>query len=206
MANCTIYVYVFTSTNFDCRGRPVAKICNQFPFFGSQRGQDAIEKIESLHHTDNKTHKETILWLYSVLNILDSKANGLLRVNSLFITLLVFFWGAARATGNPLKISPDQAATAVLGLILVMLSTIFCFMIVRVNWKFLGHVRKQRSAFNFADEGKRLANVVDDRTHFYWIAWLLTLTTVTLPILLWLHFPPMLWILRGLETHIPAPG
>src|SRR4029077_1840629 len=142
-------------------------------------------------------------WLYSVLNILDSKANGLLRVNSLFITLLVFFWGAARATGNPLKISPDQASTAVLGLILVMVSTIFCFMIVRVNWKFLGHVRKEGGAYNFANEVKRLAKVVDDRTHFYWIGWLLTLTTAFLPILLRLHFPPILWILHVLEAHIP---
>jgi hypothetical protein len=184
----------------------MAIMCSKFPFFGSQRGQDAIEKIECLNTDKNKTHREIILSLYNMLNILDSKANGLLRVNSLFITLLVFFWGAARAPGNPLKISPDLAATAVLSLILVMLSTIFCFMIVRVNWKFLGYVRKEGGAYNFANEVKRLANVVDDRTRFYWIGWLLTLTTVILPVLLWLHFPPILWILLGIEAHIPPPG
>jgi hypothetical protein len=157
-------------------------MCKTFPFFGTERGYDAIEKIQELHDNRNKSNKETITWFYSVLNILDAKANSLLRVNGLFITVLVFFLGAARALNNPLGITPDQIVMAVLALIIVMVSTIFCFLIVRVNWKFLGKVAKvsetvgglQREAFDFQSEARRLADVVDDRTHYYWIGWLLT--------------------------------
>jgi hypothetical protein len=82
-------------------------------------------------------------------------------------------------------------------------------MIVRVNWKFLGHVRHKAhdsGAYDFASEVKRLANVVDNRTHYYWIGWFLTLVTVISPALLWLRFPPLLWMLQALESRIPAPG
>jgi hypothetical protein len=77
----------------------------KFPFVGPERGHDAIKKIETLNSDANKTTKETITWLYSVLNILDGKANGLLRVNSLFITLLVFF-GERRVLPEILSTSP----------------------------------------------------------------------------------------------------
>lgn len=177
-------------------------MCTRFPFFGSERGLDAIAKIEELHADGNKTKKEIITWLYTVLNILDSKANGLLRVNGLFITLLVFFLGAARAVGNPLHITYSQVASAVLVLALVLLSTIFCFMIVRVNWKFLGQVHKNNNAYDFGSEVERLANVADDRTRYYWIGWFLTLMAIVLPVLIGL----LLWILHRLEASIPAPG
>lgn len=120
-------------------------MCKTFPFFGPERGSDAIKKIQELQEDRNKSNKETINWFYSVLTILDAKANSLLRVNGLFITFLVFFWGAARTPNNPLKITHDQTATAVLALIIVLVSTIFCFLIVRVSWKFLGEVVKVRA-------------------------------------------------------------
>jgi hypothetical protein len=179
-------------------------MCKTFPFFGSERGLEAIKKIEALN--GNTSNKDTIAWFYSVLNILDAKANSLLRVNSMFITFLAFFLGAARTSGNPLKITQDQAAAAVLALIIVMVSTIFCFLIVRVNWRFLGHVvqvektidNKPVKVYDFENEAKRLAKVVDDRTRFYWIGWLLTLIVVVLPALLWFHFPPLIWFLQYL--------
>jgi hypothetical protein len=184
-------------------------MCAKFPFVGPERGHDAIKKIEQLHLDGNKPTKETIAWLYSVLNILDGKANGLLRVNGLFITLLVFFWGAARSPGNPLHITYDQLATAVLALLLLMASTIFCFMIVRINWKFLGQVRAKQDdpqQFDFDSEVKRLANIVDNRTHYYWIGWFLTLVAVILPVVLWVRLPPLLWVLYALESYLPAPS
>jgi hypothetical protein len=186
-------------------------MCKTFPFFGPERGHDAIDKIEKLHDAANKSSRETIAWLYSVLTILDAKANSLLRVNSLFMTFLVFFGGAARTQGNPLQISHDQAATAMLAFIILMFSTVFCFLIVRVNWKFLGEVVKVmplgggQEFYDFPREVKRLANVVDNRTHYYWIGWLLTLSVVLLPLLLWLHWMPH-WILEILKAHVPAPG
>lgn len=181
-------------------------MCAKFAFFGSERGHDARDKIEHLHAETNKTNKEIISWFYGALNILNSKANALLRINTMLISLLAVFWGAARTAGNPLHITPDQAATAALVLFLVMLSAVFCFMIVRVNWKFLGKVRRVDDAYDFASEIKRLANVVDDRTHYYLFGWVLTLVAMFLPVLLWLHVTPFLWILQLIETHVPAPA
>jgi hypothetical protein len=188
-------------------------MCKTFPFFGPERGYDAIKKFGELQQDRNKLNRETINWFYSVLTILDAKANSLLRVNSLFITFLVFFWGAARTQGNPLKITHDQIATAVLALITVMVSTIFCFLIVRVNWKFLGTVgtvtaqidNRDQVVYDFQGEAERLARVVDNRTHYYWIGWLLTFVVVLLPALLWLHLMPA-WILEFLKSHVPAPN
>jgi hypothetical protein len=186
-------------------------MCKTFPFFGPERGQDAIGKIQQLHADANKSNRETIAWFYSVLTILDAKANSLLRVNSLFITFLVFFFGASRTQGNPLKITHDQTATAVLAFIIVMLSTVFCFLIVRVNWKFLGQVVKVTPAgggqeyYDFQREAKRLANVVDNRTHYYWIGWLLTFAVILFPLLVWLQWMPH-WPLELLKPYVPAPG
>jgi len=188
-------------------------MCRAFPFFGPDRGKAAIKKFEELQEDRNKLNKEMINWFYSILNILDAKANSLLRVNGLFITFLVFFWGAARTQGNPLKITHDQLATAVLALITVLVSTIFCFLIVRVNWKFLGKVVKvrrtigdeERDVYDFQSEASRLSKVVDNRTHYYWIGWLLTFAVVLLPGLLWLHLMPP-WLLEFLKSHVPAPG
>ena len=142
------------------------------------------------------------------LTILDAKANGLMRVNSLFITLATAFLGAARLDHNPLDITHDQVVTAVLGMALLILSTILCFMIVRVNWKFLSHVVKPQDQpdYDFENEAKRLANVVDNRTHYYFIGWFLTLIVMAFPVLLWLHFPPMIWLLGFFKNYIPAPG
>ena len=183
------------------------------PFFGPERGYDAIGKIQQLHEDPNKSNKETIAWLYSVLTILDAKANSLLRVNGLLITVLAVFWGAARAKDNPLNITYAQTATAMLALTTVMVSTVFCFLIVRVNWKFLGQVSKRREGvgdqakdvYDFASEAKRLANVVDNRTHYYWIGWLLTFAVVWLPVILWLNLIPS-WLLDLLKGHVPVPS
>lgn len=193
-------------------------MCKTFPFFGRERGQDAIKKFAELQEERNKLNSQAINWFYLVLNILDAKANSLLRVNSLFITFLVFFWGAARTPNNPLKITHDQTASAMLACIFVMASTICCFMIVRVNWKFLGQVFKvranianqqevgqEREVYDFESEAKRLAKVIDDRTHYYWIGWLLTFAVILLPALLWMHLLPA-WLLEFLKTHVPAPG
>jgi hypothetical protein len=180
-------------------------MCKTFPFLGSKRGHAAIGKIEELHKSANQSNREVIAWFYSALTILDAKANSLLRVNSLFIAVLVFFWGAARTEGNPLNITIDQVATAVLALVVVMVSTIFCFMIVRVNWRFLGRVKESNVGYDFKSEAKRLANVVDNRTHYYVIGWFLTLTVVILPFLLWFRFPALIWLLDLLKIYIPAP-
>ncbi len=67
-------------------------------------------------------------------------------------------------------------------------STFLCFLIVRVNWKFLGHVKiRPDGSYDFEKEAERLANVVDDRTRYYLIGWYLTLIAAAIPVLLWIE-------------------
>ncbi|HEY0328248.1 MAG TPA: hypothetical protein VGC77_04040 [Rhodopseudomonas sp.] len=167
---------------------------NELSFVGPDRGHEALEKARSLHHADNKSDREVITWFYGVLSILDAKANGLLRVNASFITILLFFLGAANAKDNPntqsnlFGITKPQVTTAELVLGLVLASTFLCFLIVRVNWKFLGQVRRRKGGpYDFESEAERLANVVDDRTHYYLIAWLLTLAAAAVVVLFWVQ-------------------
>jgi hypothetical protein len=182
--------------------------CSKLPFFGRERGHEAIEKLEDLIGDNNKRHREIIDRLYKMLDILDAKANSLLRVNSLFITILALFWAAARTPQNPLGISHDQEAAAVLALIMVLVSTLFCFTIVRVNWKFLGRVHELPggAGFDFDTEVKTLANVVDNRTHYYWIGWLLTLIVVLILLASLFRFPPLRWMIGWIKPFIPPPG
>lgn len=162
-------------------------------FYGSERGDDALQKTKELHSSAKDNQRAILTWFYSVLNILDSKANGLMRVNSSFITIALFFFGIAQAkvgTGNERKplIEPSeiQVIAAGISLILVLVSTFLCFMIVSVSWKFLGNVEKKGGSYDFDTEIGRLANVVDDRTHYYLIGWYLTLGAAAIPLALWI--------------------
>ncbi|MCG6205753.1 hypothetical protein LPW26_13960 [Rhodopseudomonas sp. HC1] len=142
---------------------------NDFLFFGRYRGLEALDKSRGLATTD----KDMMTWWYGVLNILDAKANGLMRVNGAFITILLFFFGAQRAGYELLTNAESGAAKLVLSLVIA--SMFFCFLVVRVAWRFLGEVRKVGASYDFESEAQRLANVADDRTHYYLIAWYLTL-------------------------------
>ncbi len=148
-------------------------MCKTFPFFGSERGNDALTKIRALHAHAHQQDKDVIGWLYGALNILDAKANGLLRVNAFFITIITFLIGLPIATENTISVPDLSGWVGSLSLALFLLSTVSCFLIIRVKWKFLGKVAPASSgqSFNFAPETEDLAKVVDDRTHYYWLAW-----------------------------------
>ena len=152
-----------------------------FAFIGSERGYETIAKLRDL--TKDTVHKDVIDRTYKILDILDAKANSLLRVNGLIITILVFLWGATRLPSNPLQISKYYLTVGQLQLVFVFLSVLFCFWIVRVNWRFLAHVHKKEAnkPYEFDGATNRLANVLDDRTHLYWLAWSCTLLAVLLP-------------------------
>jgi hypothetical protein len=157
-------------------------MCRAAPFFGSERGTDILAKIRSL---DGNGVKDVLNRLYGILTVLDAKANGLLRVNSLFITMLIFFIGWSHASGFPESLAAfipiAYADTVILGL-----SSILCLLIVAVSWKFLGEVTQTANGHNFDQEIARLANVVDDRTHLYWLAWWGTLLSPVLTLVWWL--------------------
>jgi hypothetical protein len=99
--------------------------------------------------------------------------------------MLIFFIGWSHASGFPESLAAfiriAYADTVVLGL-----SSILCLLIVAVSWKFLGEVTQTANGHNFDQEIARLANVVDDRTHLYWLAWWGTLLSPVLTLVWWL--------------------
>jgi hypothetical protein len=154
------------------------------PFLGPKRGEEILKKIESLEGEDASA-KDYLTRLYSILTILDGKANGLLRVNSLFLTMLIFFIGWSNApTGFPTRLA-DYVPLAYINAFLLVGSSVLCLLVVSVSWKFLGHANQIKDRYSFDTELARLANVVDDRTHYYWIAWLFTLIALLIS-LLWM--------------------
>ena len=152
------------------------------PLFGSERGVEIVTKIQILLKPDQPAgapQKDIINQLYFILNVLDSKANGLLRFNSLFLTILVALLTWMRTGGVP-TLQPYQWI-AYTDLVLALVSSLFCLTIMKVNWKFLGHIRADGAGID--EEIRRLGNVIDDRTHFYWLAWWGTMIAILLPAL-----------------------
>jgi len=178
-------------------------MCGKAPFIGKQRGLEIIEKIRLLEGSWNDLNDDDpqelkdaavegkvlrigaavmINRLYGILTILDGKANGLLRVNSLFLTVLVFFIGWSHTySGFPPQLSVF-VPLAYIDTIILLVSSVLCLWIVAVSWKFLGHVTNGI----FDTEIAQLGNVVDDRTHFFWLAWWGTMITLILSVAWWL--------------------
>jgi hypothetical protein len=153
----------------------------KFPFFGSKRGADLSVKIRALANATDS--KDQIDRLYSILGILDAKATGLLGVNSFFIAILIGLLGLKDIK----ETLPHRfTAGAEIALVLLVISSIFCLLIVRVSWKFLRKVSAVGTGYSFDKEIKRLSNVIDDRTHFYWFAWFGAISGFLIPALAWI--------------------
>jgi hypothetical protein len=153
-------------------------MCEKIAFFGSERGAEIIKKVEAL---DGTTAKDVLNRLYGILTILDAKANGLLRVNSFFITMLVFFIGWSN-TGTFPDALRDYVYIAYFDVLLLVISSVLCLVVVSVSWKFLRYATPDKATYKFDEEIGHLANAVDDRTHFYFIAWWLTLIVFVLSV------------------------
>lgn len=124
----------------------------------------------------NAQEENVVKWLYDTLSILDAKANGLLTVNAFFMTVLVAVVGASRVQNISLVVSDLYVEVSLHSLGLLLVSSFCCFMVIRVSWKMLGKVTKGGDGkHHFGNEETQLANAVDDRTHFYWLAWSLSL-------------------------------
>lgn len=168
--------------------------CQQFPFIGAGRGDDVLAKTKALVNPDapnNAAPSKVIDRLYSILDIMDAKASGLLTLNSFFIAVLTGFLGFVYAPENAIQkaLPTNFVPVAEFDLALLIVSSIFCLFVVRVNWKFLRNAALDGAGkFKFDNEVLRLAKVVDDRTHLYWFAWYGTLFAFLVPSALWLLF------------------
>lgn len=128
--------------------------------------------------------------LYPILTTLDAKANGLLRVNSLFLTIVIAFVGWAKSAGqsavaaHSIRYIISYVTIALLGL-----SAFLCMIVVRVSWQFLGKVNPKdtsttdtsltgvsgETTYSFKAEIAALAKAASRRTTYYQMAWWLTL-------------------------------
>jgi len=154
-------------------------------FFGKNRGADLVVKVKALQGLKRKHNLECLDQFYVYLTILDSKATGLLTVNALFIAILVVFLASGESIAERWQIRFSREVVE-LQLILVGLSALLCLLVMRVSWSFLAKVpTAPTESAHFEDELTRLANVIDDRTHYYWIAWLFALAALMLTLAWW---------------------
>jgi hypothetical protein len=123
----------------------VTAMSREMPFLGSERGWAILGKIRKL---DGIEDKDILNRLYGIFTILDAKANGLLRVNSLFLTLLIFFIGWSHTSSFPNTLT-HLLLIAYVDTIVLGLSLILCLLVVAVSWKFFGHVTQKKRRLRF---------------------------------------------------------
>jgi len=152
-------------------------------FIGSARGTELIPEIKALQ-TLGATN-ETLKQLYGILTILDTKATGLLTVDALLIAAFVVFVGSSDQTSKLIGFAVPSRLLEV-QLAALAASAFLCLLVVRVSWHFLEYVPDApTSEGDFENELQRLANVVDDRTRYYWFAWLFALIGFVLTLAWW---------------------
>jgi hypothetical protein len=155
---------------------------------GPKRGTTLIGKVAGL--SGLAPTRETLDRLYAILSILDTKATGLLTVNAFLIAVLVVFLNELDKISRVIGIE-IPARILEWQMVLLGFSAFLCLLVVRVTWKFMGYVPKRPTdEAAFDDELRRLANVVYDRTLFYWLAWFFALIGFVLT-LAWWHW----WLL-----------
>jgi hypothetical protein len=134
---------------------------------------EIVDKIRALEG-GSPPIKDIVNRLYGILTVLDTKASGLLRVNGLFLTLLVFFLGWYHKDQTMPDNIRKYIPVAYVDTVLLVISSFLCLSVMSINWKFFGRVVKINGSYNFDIEIHFLSKVVNDRTHFYWGAWLCT--------------------------------
>jgi hypothetical protein len=166
----------------------------RFAFFGPDRGAELINKITAAQRVNEVNDK--LVQLYTILTILDTKATGLLTVNAFLIAALVAFLASADQIKEALGFLPPRGILRA-QLVALSISAFLCLLVVRVTWKFMWYVPETASvAADFDGELRRLANVIDDRTHYYWVAWLFALVGIALCLAWWHRWAA--WVAFGL--------
>lgn len=133
------------------------------------------ERVRDFHKETNET-TQTLTGLYFILTTLDSKASGLLRVNSIFIAVLAVLLGWLFNKNSPAHNVPHfwYLVTYGDGIVFVA-SSLLCLGVVRVSWSFFGKATRIGKKYTFDVELDPLAKTVVRRTVCYRLAWYLTL-------------------------------
>jgi hypothetical protein len=143
-------------------------------FFGKNRGMDLVDKVKALQKDSALAQTKAYLdQLYAFLTILDTKATGLLTVDTILLAILLAFLDNPRDVARLIRVDTSKLVLILkIQLGLAAFSALLCLLVVRVTWRFLAKVpRVPTTADDFSDEVRRLANVIYDRTTYYWFAW-----------------------------------
>ncbi len=152
---------------------------------GKNHGAELLHKVKNLEGLVCKTHLDQF---YNYLTILDSKSTGLLTVNTVLIAILLVFLDKGEGVAQQLGM-PFRRGVLRVQLLLVALSALLCLLVVRVSWRFLAEVPLTATADpHYQEELKRLANVTQIRTYYYWAAWWLALGAFLLTLAWWSYW------------------
>jgi hypothetical protein len=139
-----------------------------------ERSANLLARIKALTLDTDAT--KVIAQLYPILTTLDGKANGLLRVNSLFLTVVLAIFGWIRFGTSGVSFQPILYPLAAVVLATLGVSSLFCMWIVKVSWPFLGRASKNETGgYAFDKEIASLARAANWRTVYYRVAWFLAL-------------------------------
>jgi len=101
---------------------------------------DLEQKIKSLTSGEHRHEMKQIGSLYDVLGVIDTKAIGLLTVNSIVFAILAAFFFSDRFDEEPLYMLSSMLGIAVLLMLLV--SSLLYLNVLAISWRILGKVRK----------------------------------------------------------------
>lgn len=119
--------------------------------------------------------RDKIKWLYEALSILDAKANGLLQINSLVMTIMSLVVTFARSAGGTLTVPIGFKSGLLLAFVVLSVSSVLCFFVVRIGWAFLMGANLENQTYDFKCEIAALSAVTNKRTLLFWGAWWLGL-------------------------------
>jgi hypothetical protein len=157
---------------------------------GKGRGRDLVLKIRALNEAEY--FKDDLDRLYGILSILDTKATGLLTVNTLMLAALAILLNSpgtlreiAGIVGSPMLRWLDEPVIPI-QLALSAVSSALCLLVVSITWRFLKNMpQKATDTSAFERELHHLANVINDRTLYYMLAWWLTFVAMALTLAWW---------------------
>lgn len=132
----------------------------------AERGTALYRKVAWLCEKETSRDKAILDSLYKILDIIDSKASTLLRVNGMFLSIIgaVLGFSAADASDTPLTVA--YRFVGVTAFVLFAYSAHVCLQIVKVKWDFMKDVTSPATGVvgNASAEQEGVATIVVVRT------------------------------------------
>jgi hypothetical protein len=124
------------------------------------------------------TDHSVILWIYKSLDVLDAKANGLLRFNSVIMAIITLVLNQQLSVA---KLGGIGVFLLIVSLSLMAASCFFCFHVIRLDWNILEKAGSKGS-YDFKLEINSLIRIVTKRTKNFTSAWTASLAALVLAV------------------------